>query len=313
MGVAKSGYIIPSVHMAEVYHTRFHDGAFLASRVEHIVQDGFYRSIELPVIERREDRLRIQNAFRVQGCNIGNVVVWSGLYAAEHGLDINAIDESARRKSVDTLKKLIDESCECGSGSFGVVSGRNVGILDKSEAYRQLIKSLKELTAFARDRHQNLIFEALEKFSGRRALLGTTEDTFELMQILKPELPTLYCCFDTAHSALNRELINHALENMQEYIGLVHLSNAVLDPHSPLYGDNHLRPGLPGFLTARTASELLRKAWELGLNQKRGLIVCTELRERGEQPPEKEDWHYMIATDFLKQVYLEFMLDGKQY
>ncbi|MDD7021295.1 MAG: TIM barrel protein [Aeromonadales bacterium] len=308
MGVSKRDYIIPSAHLAELYHSRFHDGTYLARKVEHIVQDGFYRSIELPVIEGKEDRRRILKALSIPSSKVGNVIVWSGLYAAEHGLDINSVDEAVRRKSVDAIKKLIEESCELGSGNFGVVSGRNVGILDKSDAYRALIKSLTELTAFAKQHKQNLIFEALEKFSGRRALLGTSEDTYEMMEILKPDLPSLYCCYDTAHAALNREVIYNGLEHMNKFIGCIHLSNAVLDPEDPLYGDNHLQPGLPGFLTVNAAARLISTAWKLGLNKEKGLLVCTELRQDDEVPEEKEQRCFQIASDFLKQIEIEFMV-----
>jgi sugar phosphate isomerase/epimerase len=308
MAVSKRDYIIPSAHLAELYHSRFHDGAYLAQKVEHIVQDGFYRSIELPIIEGKENRRRILKALSIPSSKVGNVIVWSGLYASEHGLDINSTDESTRRKSVDAIKKLIEESCELGSGNFGVVSGRNVGILQKSDAFRALIKSLTELTKFAKEHRQNLIFEALERFSGRRALLGTSEDTFEMMEILKPDLPSLFCCFDTAHAALNREVIYNGLEHMHKFVGCVHLSNAVLDPEDPLYGDNHLEPGLPGFLTVKSAASLISTAWKLGLNNNNGLIVCTELRQNDDVPEELEQRCFEIASDFLKQTAIEFMV-----
>ena len=309
MAVEKRDYIIPSVHLAEVYFSRYKEQGYLASKVEHIVQDGFYRSIELPPIESKADRKRIESAFRVEGCRIGNVIVWSGLYADEHGLDINATDEKVRLKSVSALKTLIEHAAECGAGNFGVISGRDTGILEKSDAFKALIKSLTELTEFAKQHHQNLIFEPVEEFSGRRALLGNTEETLQLLQILKPELPSLYCCYDTSHAALNRELLNEALVNMQSFIGNIHLSNAVLDLHDPLYGDLHLRPGLPGFLTARKAEKLLMRAYELGLNLKNGLIVCTELRQETSCPSDQEELAFITATDFLKQVMLEFNLD----
>lgn len=306
MSVSKRDYIIPSAHLAELYHSRYHDGSYLAQKVEHIVQDGFYRSIELPVIEKKKDRQRILKALSIPSSRIGNVIVWSGLYAAEHALDINSTDESVRRKSVDVIKKLIEESCECGSGNFGVVSGKNVGILEKSDAYRALIKSLTELTKFAKEHKQNLIFEALEKFSGRRALLGTSEDTYEMMEILKPELPSIYFCFDTAHAALNREVIYNGLEHMSKFVGCVHLSNAVLDPEDPLYGDNHMQPGLPGFLTVKNAACLINKAWQMGLNKEKGLLVCTELRQSDEVDESRMQECFSVASDFLKQIILEF-------
>ena len=57
MAVEKRDYIIPSVHLAEVYFSRYKEPGYLASKVEHIVQDGFYRSIELPPTEKGLKRL----------------------------------------------------------------------------------------------------------------------------------------------------------------------------------------------------------------------------------------------------------------
>ena len=51
------------------------------------------------------------------------------------------------------------------------------------------------------------------------------------------------------------------------------------------------------------------RAYELGLNLKNGLIVCTELRQEVSCPQDQEEQAFITATDFLKQIMLEFNLD----
>jgi sugar phosphate isomerase/epimerase len=65
--------------------------------------------------------------------------------------------------------------------------------------------------------------------------------------------------FDTTHIALNGEDIFKALEQTGSQIKGIHLSNAVLDTASDLYGDNHIPPGEPGFLTEELIGQFLRK------------------------------------------------------
>ena len=80
----------------------------------------------------------------------------------------------------------------------------------------------------------------------------------------------------------------------------LHLSNAVLDSNDPLYGDHHMMPGAPGFLTLERAAELIATASRLRIAADRGLPVSIEARAR---PTDAPQFTATVATEFLKAAF----------
>ncbi|MBQ9275001.1 MAG: sugar phosphate isomerase/epimerase [Succinivibrio sp.] len=305
MALSRREYLIPSVLLGEVYRRQLHQKGFLANRIEHLVQDGFYRALELPVVEDKKEREAIAKALKVKGCLIKKISVVANRYLIEHKYDLSSTEAATRKKSVDAVKKIIDESCEMGAESVGIVSGDDPGVLERSDAYKAFIESLKELCEYAQKNKSSITLEALDNSYGRRCLLGPTCDVVEILGLTKVKPGALRIMYDTAHVALNNEDQAKSIEALKDYMCGMHLTNAVLDVKSPLYGDQHMLPGLPGFLTVKTAYRILNSVYDAGVSAKQGLTLCTEILQPNE---EDGDRTFVMATDFLKQVILEFVV-----
>ncbi len=306
MSVHKRDYVIPSALLSDYYNLHASEKGFIADKVEHIVQDKFYRALELNALPDKKDRQRIAKTLKSPGCVIGNFIYWAHNYIFDNKLDINALDEKVRAKSVDAIKKLVDEAAEAGANAIGIVTGDNVSILERSEAYRQLIKSMQEICKAADAAKLNVVLQPMDRFGTKNKLLGLSHDIVELLDVLKADPKKLTVSYDSAHVALNHEGLLESLAEQSKFIGNIHLSNAVLDINNKNFGDNHMPPREPGFLNARKAEQIITKAWQSGIKTEEGL--CVSVKYVQSKPEEALDHVFHVSTDFLKQVMVEFFL-----
>ena len=81
----------------------------------------------------------------------------------------------------------------------------------------------------------------------RRFLYGSTLDTVELIESLKPGIDNLRIQLDVAHVRLLGESFEHAIRTAAPYLGHVHLGNCVMkDRADPFFGDRHPPIGYEG-------------------------------------------------------------------
>ena len=80
------------------------------------------------------------------------------------GQNINDLDESKRQIALANLKEGIDEAYEIGAVGFGFLAGRYVEET-KEESYQALVKSTKELCAFAKLKgDMNVVLEVFDYY-----------------------------------------------------------------------------------------------------------------------------------------------------
>lgn len=305
MALDKKSYIIPSVLLAEAYYRRKDDEKFIISKVEHVIQDGFFKSLELlPIIDAKL-RKKVASALKTKGCKISSCVIWATERLCEPSVNLNALDEAQRKKAVDAVKAILDDACETGATHIGINAGPNVGILERSSAYKALIESVGEIATYAKKQNITVLLEPLDRFAHKKKLLGSTRDARELFEIISKEHTNVKLSLDTAHTALNREDLCEAIDLVSPFVENIHLSNAVLDFNNPLYGDNHILPGLPGFLTVKVAEQMFSHAYKTNINQDSGIKAAIEFRQ---DDISLNDRAFEYGTDFLKQIMLEFYL-----
>ena len=141
------------------------------------------------------------------------------------------------------------------------------------------------------------MFEPLDRFAHKKRLVGPTDEAVALFARVRADYPQFGFAFDTAHAALNEEQVLDALDLAGAQLVNVHLSNAVLDKHDALYGDHHIMPGAPGFLTIDKAADIIAATNRVGVEQGRGIRLAVEARAlagSGEQATAK------VALDFLQ-------------
>jgi hydroxypyruvate isomerase len=307
MALDKKNYIIPSVLLCEAYYNNRHDNKFIVSKVENVVQDGFFKSIEMSPLACADLRKKVAKAINIKGSKIESCVIWATERLGEHEVNLNALDEKQRQASVDAVKAVLDGAKETAATHVGIYAGPNVGILERSCAYKALIKSVGEIASYAKKLDLEVLLEPLDRFAHKKKLLGTSRDAKELFEIISKEHSNVKLCLDTAHTALNREDLCEALDMVAPFTKFVHLSNAVLDFNDPLYGDNHILPGEPGFLTVKAAERMFTHAYKAGVNADCGLRAAVEFRQN-EISLNNRAFEY--GTDFLKQILLEFYLNN---
>ncbi|MBO6258018.1 MAG: sugar phosphate isomerase/epimerase [Succinivibrio sp.] len=308
MSMNKRDYLLPSALLCQNYRLLEKKPFFIANKIDHLIQDNFYRSIEISNISDKKERQQISRALSTnKDGRLKNLIVWFTEFFTEHKIDIHDLDEGKRKKNVETIKKLIDEAAETGAHTVAFTGGSNVSVLERSDAYKALIRTLGEVCDYAAKAKLEVFIEPCDCYADQQKLLGQAQDTQEVMQLLRKDHKNLSLVFDTAHVALNREPPFKTLEMLGPFLRHFHLSNAVLDFDSPLFGDNHIAPGEPGFLTAKRAEKLLSHAHKIGICANEGVTVAVEYMQTAEHI-DRPDRTFQIATDFLKQVQFEFVL-----
>ena len=308
MALDKKSYIIPSVLLAEAYYSRKDDEKFIISKVEHVIQDGFFKSLELLPITDAKLRKKVASALKTKGCNISSCVVWTNESLCKAAANINDLDETKRKKAVDAIKSIVDGAYETGATHIGISAGPNVGILERSSAYKALIKSIGEIADYTNKNNLTVLLEPSDCFKHNKNLLTSTYDARELLEIISKEYSNVKLSLNTAHVSLNREDLCEAMDLAAPFIERVHLSNAILDLHNPLYGSHRILPDLPGFLTAKVAEQIFSHAYKANINKDTGIKAAVELRQDNIN---LKDRAFEFSTDFLKQIMLEFYLSNK--
>ncbi len=266
---------IPSLLVPEVFHPIKREKNFTADLLESIIETNFYKSVELGDGFDEKERKRILAVTEKNGIE---VTQWLTFLIEENNLDVSSLDTSLRKKAVSNLKESLPLAAEIGAKNIAIVTGDDPGKESWAEGIESLYESICEIAEAAKEFNMNLLIEPLDRFAHKKRILGTTDETVELLIKVQKSHRNVGIAFDTAHAALNGEDIFEALEKGKELIHQIHFSNAVLDTKSELYGDFHMEIGEPGFLTVDKISAILQKAHELGIQAEKGLRVAAEVR-----------------------------------
>ncbi|RDW22166.1 hypothetical protein CWR48_00195 [Oceanobacillus arenosus] len=266
---------IPSLLVPEIFHPIKREKNFTADLLESIVEANFYKSVELGDGFDKQERKRI---LAVTEKNRIDVTQWLTFLIEENKLDVSSLDTALRKETVRTVKESLPLAAEIGAKNIAIVTGDDPGPERWAEGIEGLYESLCEIAEAAKEYKMNLLIEPLDRFAHKKRIIGTTDETVELLARVQETYGNVGIAFDTAHAALNGEDIFEALEKGGDLIHQIHFSNAVLDTKIELYGDFHMEIGEPGFLTVEKISAILQKADECGIQAENGLRVAAEVR-----------------------------------
>ncbi len=291
--------LLPSCLMPEVYAAWKDQPGFVAGQVERIAANGFFRSVELSPVHEQADRDRIRKVCAEHSIFVG---IWLTSVLEREGLDFCAVDEAARERAVEATKQLLPASLECGAQVVALVGGNDPGPDLRESAYDSCYRSLVEISAAAEDLGASVMMEPLDRFAHKKRLCGPTDEAVALFARVRAERPHFGFAFDTAHAALNEEDVAASVALAAEQVVNLHLSNAVLDKADPLYGDHHMMPGAPGFLTVSAAAKILEETARAGRRFGRNIRIAVEARAPAGSPEEQTA---DIALAFLKAALAE--------
>lgn len=288
--------LLPSFLLPEIYAPWKSEPGFVARQIERVAKEGFYRSVEIGRLPSSEDRAAVRRV-----CDDHDIYVSSWLtdIIDAQQLNLNAIDETLRARSTEAIKRVLPEARESGARTIALIGGPDPGPDQRARGYDSFYRSMTAICTAAADLGMSVMFEPLDRFAHKKRLIGPTDEIVAAFARVRADHPSFGLAFDTAHAALNEEDIAGALLLARDLVVNLHLSNAVLDKTDPLYGDHHMMPGAPGFLTVEVAAAIVAKTQELGIAASNGLRVAVEARA-----PSGADRQQTasLSTDFLKAV-----------
>ena len=118
----------------------------------------------------------------------------------------------------------------------------------KEEAYLALLKSTRELCAYAQSKGGlQIVHEVFDYDVDKKSLIGPAELALRYARDVRKEYDNFGLMVDLSHLPLIRETPEEAILPIKDYLVHAHIGNCVLkDPSLPAYGDQHPRFGIPG-------------------------------------------------------------------
>jgi sugar phosphate isomerase/epimerase len=240
------------LHLPEETHNR---DRLIVDAVEQAVHELCFTGISiLPISdEKQKDRLG-----HIAKENDLRITVWFNPILAGEGLNLSSLDESLRKYSVRRISQLMDAAVDYGAEFFGVCSGPDPGPQHREEALTRFIESLGFLCRKAGEYNKRVILEPLDRGAHKNGLIGPVREAAAIAAELETEHNNFSLCWDTAHAVLCGDTLYSSLREIFPWMSQIHLSNAVLDPRDPLFGDYHMEIGRPGFLDIPTIKEIIQ-------------------------------------------------------
>lgn len=286
--------VLPSLLIPEVYSPWKAEPGFVAGQIERVAGEGFYRSVEISRLPNAADRDKVRGICDDHGIYLSS---WLTETIDAEKLDLTSVDTVLRQRSVEVIKRALPEARESGSRTVAMIGGPDPGPELREQGYESFYLSMSAVCTEAANLGMTVMFEPLDRFAHKKRLIGPTAEIVATFRRVKAEHPSFGLAFDTAHAALNEEDIGSALHLAQDQVVNLHLSNAVLDKQDTLYGDHHMMPGAPGFLTIATAASIVSSALSLRIAEPAGLRISVEARAKPDQDREATA---SASTAFLK-------------
>ena len=251
-----------------------------------IILDDYFNAIEITWIK---DEYVRQKARKMLDASKMTVAYGGQPRLLTTGLNINDTNEEGRKKAVATLIEGIDEAYEMSAVGFAFLSGKYAEC-EKEEAYQALVKSTKELCAYAKSKGNiRIVHEIFDYDIEKKSLVGPVELARRYAEEMRKEYDNFGLMVDLSHLPLIRETAEQSIIPIKDYIVHAHIGNCVVkDSTMPAYGDAHPRFGFPNSENdVDELVEFLRVLKDIGfLNKKNPPIVSFEVKPFGDEEPE---------------------------
>jgi sugar phosphate isomerase/epimerase len=215
----------------------------IVETVSKIAEDPFFTGIEIGWIKDPQVRAATKRVLEISHLKVG--------YGAQSALllqklDLNSLEAVERRRAVDQVKQCVDEAAQIGAQRVAFLTGKDPGDADRPAALEALVRSVKELCAYARDKGIAMTCEVFDRTIDKKCLIGPSKYSAEFARIIRQDYPDFGLMYDLSHLPLLFEQAEPALSALKDVLVHIHVGNAVVDPATPGYGDLHPRFGWPG-------------------------------------------------------------------
>jgi len=229
--------------------------AFFPSSMDN--EKSFLESIKLlneygiDVVEfyyKGDDKVRIKKYLNKYGFRS---IFLAAMKAKQENLNLSSLNREIRKKSVEKIKKCIDDAYFYNSEIILVNSGKRPmpsSITEKEnnidDAYKFLKESLILLLEYinkkSKDNKLNLTLEPGDTEIDSFSLIGHTDVAIKLIQELREEHENISLTMDTSHLIQLGENPIISIKKASPYCNHIHLANCIIkDKKHALYGDKH--------------------------------------------------------------------------
>ena len=254
--------------------------------IRKIAVDDFFDAIEITWVKDNETRKRVK---KILDSSHLTVAYGGQPRLLTTGQNINDLDETKRQIALSNLKQGIDEAYEMGAVGFGFLSGKYTD--DKiEEAYQALVKSTKEICAYAKSKGiLKIAHEVFDYDIDKCSLVGPVDLAKRYAEEICAEFDNFGLMVDLSHLPIIHESARQSLIPVKNYIIHAHMGNCMMkDKNDPAYGDAHPRFGYPGGENdVEELVEYLKVLMEIGyLNSDNRRILSFEVKPVGEEDPD---------------------------
>ena len=166
----------------------------------------------------------------------------------------NAIDEEERKRAEETLIAGIDEAEFLGAKGIAVLAGKWERT-SKDQAYRQLLKTTRNLCDYAAAKGMFVELEVFDFDMDKAALIGPAPYAAQFAADMRSSHSNFGLVVDLSHFPTTYENSRFVIRTLRPYITHFHFGNAVVRKNCDGYGDLHPRFGYPN--SANDTPELL--------------------------------------------------------
>lgn len=170
------------------------------------------------------------------------------------GFNPNAIEEEQRFKAETTLLEAVDEAEYFGAKGIAFLAGKWVQET-KDEAYRQLLKTTRNVCDYAATKGMNVELEVFDFDMDKAALIGPAPYAAKFAADMRTTHSNFGLLVDLSHFPTTYETSRFVIRTLRPYITHLHFGNAVVRKGYEGYGDLHPRFGYPN--SANDTPELL--------------------------------------------------------
>ncbi|MHB1414334.1 MAG: sugar phosphate isomerase/epimerase family protein [Chloroflexota bacterium] len=254
--------------------------------VSKIATDEFFGGIEVTHIEDPAERAKVAKILATS-----HLVVGYGAQPDILGgkLNLNSLEEETRIAAVKAIQTRVDEAYSLGCTSLVVLSGRDPGDAKRSDAVDALVRSLLEISRYAKERgDMNIALEVFDQEIDKKALIGKTADAVAVSKAVREHYPGFGLVLDLSHLPLQRETSAAALNMAKDHLVHAHIGNCSLQEGHPAYGDLHPAFGIPGgvndVMEVREFLRILLSIGYLGEGKQNGVAFEVKPQSAAEPP-----------------------------
>ena len=251
-----------------------------------IAGDDYFDAIEVTWIKDNETRKQVADIVKTAGLTLGYGCQPRHLTT---GLNINNLDEQGRLEALASLKAGVDEAYELGAVGCAFLSGKYEDD-KKEEAFEALVKSTKELCAYAKTKGDlKIILEIFDYDFDKKSLIGPVQLAKRFAEVITGEYDNFGLMVDLSHIMQLHETIEEAILPIKDYIVHAHIANCVIkDAAMPAYGDMHPRFGFPNSAVGiDEVVHFLKVLMDIGfISEEKCPIVSFEVKPWGDEDPD---------------------------